>query len=326
MILPKRVICQPQKSKMTKRQIRKLSLCLVAVCMVVGIFDNTTRMAHHNTNHHEEEEESIRTRPSSLISRFLKFATTGNNNTSMPTQIHYYSIPDSNGKLPPLSFQRKPKPGKLIDRIYYINLSTNINRNAFERTRLRRQHVPYERIEGQRGKEDICGPNYHPKRCVGVSGLTLTNLHILQHKNLTGISLILEDDYELLHMIDMENDFLKYIPNDWDVVRIDCWKTKKQEWTKDLVDIVHSNPYVYKLKGKGTFFGGTHAMIWRESSVPKLYNVWSQKPFNTGIDVRLNTNRLNSYCLNRPGDYGAFSEKLRKKTDIPKSKYTDQSR
>lgn len=262
-------------------RIRKLTF--LVVCTVVG-FLYTTRML-----------PMIDTDTESLVSLFSR--------SMMATP--------SPEALVPLSFERLPQPGKLIDRIYYINLPRSVVRDVFQKSWTRKLPIPVERIEAREGRGDLCGPKQHPRTCVGVSGLTLTNLHILKDKNVSGVTLVVEDDFEITDMVALEDAFLKYVPDDWDVVRIDCWGKRPE------VDYIH-RPYIFKLKGKGVFWGGTHATIYRESSASKLYKLWSQKPFNKEIDGRLNTNELNSYCLSRREGFGKFLAKEMKRTTIPK--------
>jgi hypothetical protein len=68
-----------------------------------------------------------------------------------------------------------------------------------------------------------------------------------------------------------------------------------------------ADPYCY-------FCGGTHAMLWRHSSVHKLDKVWSRRPFDD-VDCLLTTPKLKSYCVNI--GVGSFSHPKGEESNIP---------
>ena len=92
---------------------------------------------------------------------------------------------------------------------------------TFRESWLSNQSIPYERIEAIRGESTGCVVRKtNPMRCAGISGVRETNLHIMKHKNTSGLTLVLEDD------VYVQTDRLMYwvrqVPNDWDIIRFDC--------------------------------------------------------------------------------------------------------
>ncbi len=197
-----------------------------------------------------------------------------------------------------------------IYRIYYINLESRLDRHFFMDRWLSKEYIPYKRINAIIGPSDGCIERLKsPERCKGVRGVALSNLYIIDHLNLSGISLILEDDV----MVNTSRipQVIRDVPNDWDVIRFDCWGHVPMSFQ-------YVTPFVYKTRHVSwclwncNFWGGTHAMLWRGTSIPKLKEIWSQKPHDD-IDGRLTSNEINSYCVQKNiahlYDFG---------TDIPK--------
>ena len=146
---------------------------------------------------------------------------------------------------------------------------------------------------------------------------------------------MLEDDYQ----IDLKAlpAAIQRVPRDWDVIRFNCWgpvpasfmyvqgernETAVLAWyvvRPGIFRTSHSN--VGRCKGKsakscGWFCGGTHAVVWRESSLAKLRAVWGQRPAD-GVDCRLTTEKLVSYCVNGVVE-GSFLEGHLNSSMIPK--------
>ena len=173
----------------------------------------------------------------------------------------------------------------LPTRIYYINLDHRTDRRAFMETWLRKQPVPWERVPAQVGFATCHRKS--AESCKGVTGLTLANLHILESRNTSGLTLVLEDDVyvdtrQLLELV------AKHVPEVWDVIRSDCWgrPLRTFRWVDNITfrtDVSNSSDEFY--------CGGTHAVLWHHAAVPKLRRVWQLRSDHkyAGIDCRLNT-------------------------------------
>jgi hypothetical protein len=120
-----------------------------------------------------------------------------------------------------------------IQRIYYINLKKNVLRRARIESLLSEPHtqlawkkeaIPYTRINAIRGDEDpaVCAPTLQdPHRCAGVVGIVKSNLHIMQYHNVTGLTLVMEDDF-LPRNLSLIEEAVRWIPPDWDIIRFEC--------------------------------------------------------------------------------------------------------
>ena len=58
-------------------------------------------------------------------------------------------------------------------------------------------------------------------------------------------------------------------------------------------------------------------MLWRQRSVQKLRELWTETPYD-GLDCRLTTDRIKSYCVNI-GGIGGFYHPPGEETNIPKN-------
>jgi hypothetical protein len=245
------------------------------------------------------------------------------------------------------AFRRTTLPNQhynhVIDRIYYINLDKNTHRRAMMEKWLsssstNKQSIPYERIPAVIGSSNVCGntTTTNPAKCRGVSGLAQSTLKIIDTKNTTGLTLVLDDDFVIKDM-DFLEESIQLVPPDWDVIRWDCWGLRPSTFT-----VV--NEFVFQT-GNGEcddnknhepsqqachinseqYFGGTFVMLWRDSGIPKLRKVFGEIPYHD-IDARLsNTRKLNSYCINFYGRrntvlkesfIGYFAEPKDELTDI----------
>ena len=195
-----------------------------------------------------------------------------------------------------------------INRIYYINLEKNgFRRRLMESWLEDVGNIPFQRIDAQRGMDEACVSNKRDK-CKGIAGLGMTLLYTLDQLNHTGISLVFEDDFVLNHNgLDLINKALQLVPDDFDILRFDCWGTEDFRfspgngggWLLNLNNVTHK-------KGGGggaksiPFYGGAHLMVWngRNSTITKLRKTWSELPFDS-VDSRLGNNRfgLKSYCV-----------------------------
>lgn len=208
-----------------------------------------------------------------------------------------------------------------IDRIYYINLDKNVGRKQFMDGWLSRQSIPYERVPALVGDPSSCVlQSSDPDKCRGVSGIAMSHIHVFNHLNVTGITLVLEDDYQVINFQRIESA-LKLVPKDFDIVRFDCWGYVPIPFEC----VRNENPFIFRTNRTGRekwrevgFCGGMHAAIYKDTSVKKLHGIWSKQPFDD-IDCRLTSPWIKSYCINYKGGVGRFDHSFGEVTDIPKN-------
>jgi len=190
-----------------------------------------------------------------------------------------------------------------IQRIYYINLQKNTERRAQMESWLNRQPIPFARINatiGSSNPQDCVAGKQAFKRCRGLSGLVMTELDIIHNHNVSGLTLIFEDDFVATKPLqEVVDRTLELVPSDWDVIRWDCWGEIPNSFDfivpRKVFRTVHQRPCTSDVCW---YSGGTHAMMWKEESVSKLHDLWSEKPYDD-IDVRLTraADKLVSYCV-----------------------------
>ena len=193
--------------------------------------------------------------------------------------------------------------GKLKN-AYYINLAKNTQRRENIEGWLKKTSLTYHRIEAIKGDENLtCAKPIHKAKCQGVSGLAMSNIKIIDEgDHSSGATLVFEDD-AIVKDVSILEASMSLVPDDWDIVRWNCWRRK------NIIpaSFPRINKYVFRTVYEGgcvptqerescKFFGGTHAMLWKNTSLAKLKDVWSQQPFKD-IDDRLTTDKLNSYCI-----------------------------
>jgi hypothetical protein len=191
-----------------------------------------------------------------------------------------------------------------LDRIYYINMDDRPLRRAFMEAWLSEQSIPYERVTGQKGREDTCVEGKKGRRCIGISGLAQTYLHIINNLNTSGLTLVIEDDFVVRRMRPMMAS-VNLLPPDWDLLRWDCWD-------KPLRYFEHY-PFSFKInpidrqscQAKGVdrcwYCGGTHVALWRGGeSLQKLKRIWEGLPHDD-VDCLLHDHpsfiTINTYCI-----------------------------
>ena len=188
-----------------------------------------------------------------------------------------------------------------LQRIYYVNLDKNVQRRKQMEDQLRQVQpsIPYSRFAAMRGTSNgtACIPGLQdPKRCMGVSGLSRTMVKLMDTQNVTGLTLVLEDDFLLGTNLTRIQEALSMVPDDWDIVRFALAGYDN----KTFLPIRNRlNLQVYRLQGPPVVCGGTHAMVWRGSSVAKLHRTWSRRPY-ADIDCTLSWEPgLKSYAIGR---------------------------
>jgi hypothetical protein len=199
-----------------------------------------------------------------------------------------------------------------IDRIYYINIDNRTDKRDFMESWLKpfskQYSILYQRVSAK-SWDDSCNRivnDVAKKNCLGVKGLRNTNIDIMNHYNTTGYTLVLEDDFQITDYTRLL-DGVKKVPNNWDVIRFDCWGKPKVE--------VQTFDFGF-LTNKSGYCGGTHATLWRSDRLSILRNIWEHpKRPSVGIDCLLADGDIHSYCLQI--EIGARSSF---KSDIPKNR------
>jgi len=213
-----------------------------------------------------------------------------------------------------------------IARVYYINLAKNFKRRQMMEGWLSKQNIPFYRINAivvDMLRYSCTKEKNHPRRCQGIVGLTHSNLEIIRNRETHGLTLVFEDDYiveqPLQSLVDIT---LSLVPQDWDIIRWDCWGDTPSTFdyilntpSVRIFSTIHKRPCNERVE-TCQFYGGTYAMLWRDTSLRKLDTIWSEEPFDD-IDGRLtNEGELKSYCVNM--EFGHHITLTGEETDIPK--------
>lgn len=216
-----------------------------------------------------------------------------------------------------------------ISQMYYINLDGRRDRNKMMLESVtplfERKKIPFARVSGAVVTDEVICParfNWTERRCRGVAGDLESHLKILDELPIVGNTLILEDDYNITSIDAMETA-VAHVPEDWEVIRFDCWWTSMEvkSWQHTVCGVPPPDDHgVFRTilvnETEGCWFcGGTHAMLVRASSMEALSRVWPRKPYYDDCDCLLATDKIKSYCVNRGIMVKTAAEKL---TDIPK--------
>lgn len=219
-----------------------------------------------------------------------------------------------------------------IQRLYYINLDKNIARREQMESHLIqvKPPLPYQRFAALRATAtpSLCRPRLQDTAyCAGVAGLVQSVLTLMGTENMTGISLVLEDDFIIGHNLTIIQEAIDLVPPDWDIIRL-LGKPKFPSPKAQAEAAIMANQVpnawgweLYHSAGRDVPCGGTHAMVWRYSSLPKLHRVWSRQPYDH-IDCRIRDTSLISYVLGRVGDpryssLGKLQPPELERSDIP---------
>ena len=193
--------------------------------------------------------------------------------------------------------------------------------------------IPYSRVPAMRGTSNgnACIKGLQdPDRCMGVSGLSRTMVKIMDTQNVTGLTLVLEDDFVLGTNLTKIRQALSMVPDDWDLIRFTISgydnKTFRAMSGKRKTFVPIQNPMnlqVYRIQGPSVVCGGTHTMVWRASSLTKLHRVWSRRPYSDIDCVLTWEQNFNSYGIGQmyETDYlflGWVKQPPGEVTDIPK--------
>jgi hypothetical protein len=230
--------------------------------------------------------------------------------------------------------------GATIQRLYYINLDKNVKRREFMESWLSKNSsnsFPFQRVPASDGQdvdkksneqEDAvasCVPSKRlpAGRCRGIAGVARSNLDIIDNYNTSGLTFVAEDDI-YFHDMDKIMMYIQKVPSDWDIIRFDCngfipatfGHVVRSLGAAQIFETAHTRPCNASTQ-KCQFCGGTYAMVWRESSIPKLRKIWSPVPYDD-IDCRLsNANQLKSYCVQTRNRVVAHKPPPGEITDIP---------
>lgn len=209
-----------------------------------------------------------------------------------------------------------------IDQIYYINIDNRTDKRDFMESWLKpfsKQHsIPYQRITAKPGFANQCKgvSSDDRKRCLGRKGLLNSNLYIMNMYNTKGYTLILEDDFQIKHYDRLLNS-VKKVPEDWDVIRFDCWTDTA---SLDPEDEFPQFEFGFRTvtPPNGTWFcGGTHATLWRSDRLSILRQIWKfPKLPNLDIDCLLSDDNIKSYCVQ--ANVGSLDKRLTSDIGRPK--------
>jgi hypothetical protein len=154
--------------------------------------------------------------------------------------------------------------------------------------------IPYHRISAKSWDDscnNILGGEEAMLRCRGEMGLRNSNLHIMDTYNTTGYTLVLEDDFKIFNYTRLL-DGVKKVPDDWDVIRLDCKNGKHG----DKLGFPQFE-FGYQTNKKG-YCGGTHATLWRSDRLHILRKIWEYpRKIYLGIDCLLSDDNIKSYCV-----------------------------
>jgi hypothetical protein len=241
---------------------------------------------------------------------------------------------------------RQEEIHKGIQNIFYINLEKNKLRRTNMEKALRQQHIQssqWHRISAIRGQEpsSVCIKGLqHPKRCQGVQGILQSNLHIMQHYPAvtnTSISLIMEDDF-ILKNFTLLQQAISWIPNDWDIIRLECIDYEIRPYF-DYINVstlygytppslvFRANirpPCMTEQQSPCHYCGGAFAMVWRSSSLSKLWDLWSTPPIGDPDCALALAPNIQSYCINTYGAIGEHKPPWAEDSDIPKLNDNDK--
>ncbi|KAL7575285.1 hypothetical protein ACA910_001810 [Epithemia clementina (nom. ined.)] len=224
--------------------------------------------------------------------------------TALAQLIHSSPVLAASWRLAQLRLQELEQG---IQRIYYINLDKNVEQRENMESILTqvRPHVPYECFPFVLGSTDnsTCAPTKSAMtRCPEVSGRALSVIQLMETRNMTGVSIVLQDDFEIASNLTKIQHAIYLVPEDWDIIRILAFRDliydnhgafhrvelKLEQQELNSVEVYRAGQHIC---------GGAYAMVWRESSLEKLHRVWSRRPYQD-IDCALaNEPGLQSYFL-----------------------------
>ncbi|KAL7573361.1 hypothetical protein ACA910_011721 [Epithemia clementina (nom. ined.)] len=225
-----------------------------------------------------------------------------------------------------LATRRQEEWEQGIQRIYYINLDKNVKRKESMESSLSnvQPRVPFKRFPAMTGTLNVssCHPKKRdPARCRGLTGLSRTVIKLMDTENMTGISLVLEDDFDIASNLTIIQQAIDLVPGDWDIIRFPVWlhygmpqnpgayhKVELDKGALAMVDPDLKFIEIYRVQlpemappGRDNYVcAGTESMVWRESSLYKLHRAWSRRPYND-IDCCLAQEPgLKSYVITFP--------------------------
>jgi hypothetical protein len=224
-------------------------------------------------------------------------------------------------------FRDSNPPTVAIDRIYYVNWDSYTERRKTMGIWLKKQPIPYKRIRAVGPANERLYPcipeitkNSRSNRCWETVAHVLSNIQIMAKYNKTGLSLVLADDFVVENMTRLIQSLEQLVLSNFDVVRWNCCARPHPDFPRINSHVFRTGPqqeaqeknatttklpssYYYGKNdhdytyGDDQWCGGFCAMIWRDSSVHKLCELWSEKPY-ADIDCRLTTRKIKSYCVN----------------------------
>ena len=257
-----------------------------------------------------------------------------------------FPLSSSNSSSSALQALRQKELEEGIQRAYYINLDKNKKRRQRMEEALQKQiklynrPLPFQRVPALRGdmKRTPCTPGLRdPDRCRGLAGIVKSNFQIMQYYQTSGITLVMEDDFVLRNLSLLEQA-MHWIPDDWDILRFETVDYERHDEDFEYFDAPESSEYnaseflifranfVKPCVNNCAYCGGAFCMVWRASSLAKIYNIWSAQPL-ADLDCRLAWDKnIKSYVINAHGQIGAHAPPGGEDTDIPKNAETTQTK
>jgi hypothetical protein len=207
-------------------------------------------------------------------------------------------------------------PKLTLDNIFYLNLPRRVDRDKSMMRWLPNlsknyNDIPIHRVKAIPGNSSAQCDVMHndPRECRGIMSILMNNIRIFDSNIGGDIFMVLEDDIQKFNPVRVEAA-MNVVPNDWDVIRFDCYGTISSHLQKSVLstnpfllktnysDEVKAMSYAEQEKNEYHWYcGGTHAVIYRKKALKTLKKIYSSKPY-IDMDCALNTNKINSYCFN----------------------------
>ncbi|KAL7575284.1 hypothetical protein ACA910_001809 [Epithemia clementina (nom. ined.)] len=209
-----------------------------------------------------------------------------------------------------------------IQRIYYINTDENFHRKSLMESVLSqvKPPVPYQRFPAIVGSTNgsVCVSNKSGKeQCRNLSGKARSLIQLMDTQNMSGVSIVLEDQFLIARNLTKIQQAIDLVPVDWDVIRFLPYhrdelndnpgafhrvehKMKSNRSTHEEEELNSLEIYRIELPKDppGNYVcGGVFAMVWRESSLHKLHRAWSRRPYQDTDCALADEHGLQSYFL-----------------------------
>jgi len=207
--------------------------------------------------------------------------------------------------------------GRTLDKVYYIQMDSS-RRTYMERWLNNQTKVPFQRIVPTAAIEHSDKEPDWFSIYLQVASVIQQDLdhHHHRHQEQNGLALVLLDHFRIFDKtLGRLERALKWLPDDFDVARIDCFQTYgltmvSQEQRKDFVQVLEHTAASDSSTSSGWTTiprGGWYAMVWRPSRLGRIRAAlqqaqrerWSMECFLASLPhLRTNGTGFKSYCLN----------------------------